>query len=282
MIEEKLKKALACIRSKTNFVPEAAITLGSGLGGFADEIKAECIIDYADIPGMPVSTAPSHKGRFIFGTVAGIKTAVMQGRIHYYEGYDIADTVMPLRLLRLMGARFLILTNAAGGINPAFEAGDFMLVKDHISFFVPSPLRGKNPDFLGVRFPDMTQVYDQDLRRLALSTAERSGITLRQGILAQTQGPNFETPAEINLLARLGADAVGMSTVTEAIAASHCGYRILTITCISNLAAGVSSDPLTLEEVMETADKKAPQFRQLLHDLIGALTVHKEQISSRA
>ena len=274
MIEKKLETALEYIRQKTDFIPDVAVTLGSGLGGFADEVEHAFFIDYCDIPGMPVSTAPGHKGRFVFGKIAGVKVAVMQGRIHYYEGHDIADTVMPLRLLRKMGAKFLILTNAAGGINPDFEAGDFMLVDDHISFFVPSPLRGKNPDSLGVRFPDMSNVYDKDLRRLADAVAKRNGITLKHGVLVQTAGPNFETPAEIRFLRTIGADAVGMSTVVEAMAACHCNFRTLTLTCISNLAAGVTDNPLSLEEVMVMAKQKAPQFRTLLHDLIGAIKVH--------
>ena len=274
MIEKKLETALEYIRKQTDFIPDVAVTLGSGLGGFADEVEHAFFIDYRDIPGMPVSTAPGHKGRFVFGKIAGVKVAVMQGRVHYYEGHDITDTVMPLRLLRKMGAKFLILTNAAGGINPDFEAGDFMLVDDHISFFVPSPLRGKNPDSLGVRFPDMSCVYDKDLRRLADAVAKRNGITLKHGVLVQTAGPNFETPAEIRFLRTIGADAVGMSTVVEAMAACHCNFRTLTLTCISNLAAGVTDNPLSLEEVMIMAKQKAPQFRTLLHDLIGAVKVH--------
>ena len=276
MIEKKLAAALAYIRSRTDFVPETAITLGSGLGGFADELEEKIIIDYADIPGMPVSTAPSHKGRFVFGNVSGVKTAVMQGRVHFYEGYDVQDVVMPLRLLRMMGAKNLFLTNSSGGINPAFSAGDFMLVTDHISLFVPSPLRGKNPDSLGVRFPDMSSVYDQDLRRLAHSVAERNGITLKEGVLVQTAGPNFETPAEIRFLKNAGADAVTMSTVIEAMAARHCGFRVLALSCISNLAAGVTDAPLTLEEVMEMGRIQAPVFRTLLHDLTGAAALRKK------
>ena len=274
MIEKKLETALEYIRKKTDFIPETALTLGSGLGDFADEVEHPFVIDYSEIPGMPVSTAPGHKGRFVFGKIAGTKVAVMQGRLHYYEGHDIADTVMPLRLLRKMGAKFLILTNAAGGINPDFKAGDFMLVDDHISFLVPSPLRGKNPDSLGVRFPDMSNVYDKDLRRLADAVAKRNGITLKHGVLVQTAGPNFETPAEIRFLRTIGADAVGMSTVVEAMAACHCHFRTLTLTCISNLAAGVTDNPLSLEEVMVMAKQKAPQFRTLLHDLIGTIKVH--------
>ena len=276
-MEEKLKKALADLRKRTSFIPETAITLGSGLGGFAAEVRDPFSVDYADIPGMPVSTAPGHKGRFVFGTIAGVQVAVMQGRIHYYEGYEIADTVMPLRILRMMGAKNLILTNSVGGINPEFKPGDFMLAKDHISFFVPSPLRGKNVDSLGLRFPDMTHTYDPGLRRIAKAVAERNGIHLKEGVLVQTPGPNFETPAEICFLKTIGADAVGMSTVNEAIAANHCGFRTLVISCISNLAAGVSENPLSLEEVMETANQKAPQFCRLLHDLVGAFSLHHKE-----
>ena len=274
MIEKKLETALEYIRRQTDFVPDIALTLGSGLGDYADEVEQICSIDYKDIPGMPASTAPGHKGRFIFGCIAGLKVAIMQGRLHYYEGHDITDTVMPLRLLRKMGAKYLLLTNAAGGINPAFEAGDFMLVEDHISFFVPSPLRGKNPDSLGLRFPDMSNIYDKDLRRIADAVAKKNGITLKHGILVQTAGPNFETPAEIRFLRNAGADAVGMSTVVEAMAAAHCGFRTLTLTCITNLAAGVTENPLSLEEVLEVTRLRAPQFRCLLHDLIGAIKVH--------
>ena len=274
MIEKKLETALHFIREKTSFVPEVAVTLGSGLGKYANEIKDGFSINYSDIPGMPVTTAPGHEGRFVFGTVSGVKVAVMQGRIHYYEGREPEEAVMPLRLLKLMGAKILLLTNSAGGINPDFKPGDFMLVEDHISFLVPSPLRGKNPDFLGPRFPDMSNIYDKDLRRIASSVAERNGIVLKHGVFIQTAGPNFETPAEIRCFRTMGADAVGMSTAIEATAACHCGLRVLAITCISNLAAGVSKEPISLEEVMETANRKAPQFRQLLHDVIGAVTVH--------
>lgn len=277
MIEQKLEKALAYLRSRTDFIPETAITLGSGLGDFADEVEEKTVIDYKDIPGMPVSTAPSHKGRFVFGKISGVPAAVMQGRVHFYEGYDVQEAVMPLRLLRMMGAQTLILTNSAGGINPAFKAGDFMLVEDHISLFVPSPLRGKNIETLGVRFPDMSQVYDEDLRRIADAVAERNGVTLRHGVLVQTAGPNFETPAEIRALKLLGADAVSMSTVIEAAAAKHCGFRVLALTCISNLASGVTDQPLTLEEVMEMGKRQAPVFRTLLHDLTGASAKHHRQ-----
>ena len=273
MIEQKLKTALDFLQKKTPFRPDIAITLGSGLGGFAETMEKIAVIDYAEIPGMPVSTAPSHAGKLVFGKLAGVNAAVLQGRVHLNEGYDVRETVMPLRVLRMLGAKILLLTNSAGAINTDFECGDFMLVEDHISLLVPSPLRGKNPDFLGPRFPDMTCVYDKDLRRIADSTAERAGIPLRHGVLVQTSGPNFETPAEVRFLKTMGADAVCMSTVTEATAARHCGYRVLALSCISNMAAGISETPLTQEEVMATAQEKAPLFNRLLRDLAGAMAV---------
>ena len=273
MIEQKLKTALDFLQKKTPCRPDIAITLGSGLGGFVETMEKISVIDYAEIPGMPVSTAPSHAGKLVFGRISGVDAVVMQGRVHFYEGYDARETVMPLRVLRMLGAKLLLLTNSAGAVNTDLKCGDFMLVEDHISLLVPSPLRGKNPDFLGPRFPDMSCVYDKDLRRIADSTAERAGIPLRHGVLVQTSGPNFETPAEVRFLKAMGADAVCMSTVTEAMAARHCGYRVLAISCISNMAAGISKTPLTQEEVMTTAREKAPQFNRLLRDLAGAMAV---------
>ena len=273
MVEQKLKTALAFLQKNIPFRPEVAVTLGSGLGGFVETMEKTAEIKFEDVPCMPVPTIPGHSGRFVFGKIAGVNAVVMPGRIHFYEGYDVQDTVMPLRLLRLLGAKILLLTNAAGAINPDFEPGDLMLVEDHISFLVPSPLRGKNPDFLGPRYPDMTNVYDGDLRRIADSVAERIGTTLRHGVLVQTAGPNFETPAEIRFLKTIGADAVCMSTVAEAMAACHCGYRTIAISCISNMAAGVSASPQSVEEVMTATKEKAPVFNRLLHDLTGALAV---------
>ena len=240
MIEKKLETALHFIREKTSFVPEVAVTLGSGLGKYANEIKDGFSINYSDIPGMPVTTAPGHEGRFVFGTVSGVKVAVMQGRIHYYEGREPEEAVMPLRLLKLMGAKILLLTNSAGGINPDFKPGDFMLVEDHISFLVPSPLRGKNPDFLGPRFPDMSNIYDKELRKLIVKKAEELQVPLKQGVYLQLTGPAYESPAEVRMCRLLGADAVGMSTACEAAAANHMGMKICGISCISNLACGMT------------------------------------------
>jgi purine-nucleoside phosphorylase len=250
-------------------VPEIALVLGSGLGAFADErVDVSAVVNYDEIEGFPVSTVVGHKGRFVFGTVGGVKVAVMQGRVHYYEGYPISDVVLPARLMKLLGAKVLFLTNASGGINPDFAAGDFMLIRDHISCFAPNPLIGANVEELGTRFPDMSHVYDEALCDIILNTADELGISMKQGVYAQLTGPSFETPAEIRMLHTLGADAVGMSTAVEAIAARHAGMRVCGISCISNLAAGISPTPLTHEEVQETADKAAPRFKALISEAI--------------
>ena len=259
-----LEKQLAYIRSVTDFEPETAVVLGSGLGGFAENIKAQTIIDYADIPDFPVSTAPTHKGRFIFGTLNGIKIAVMQGRVHLYEGYSAAQVVKPIRLLRLMGAETLILTNACGGIGKQLKPGDLMLIDDHISSFAPSPLVGKNDDSLGVRFPDMSEVYSEALKKAAFDAAAKNSIELKRGVYLQLPGPAFETKAEIKMYAVLGADAVGMSTAIEAQAAKHCGFDICGISCVTNYACGISNKPITSEEVSETAQTVSERFKSLL------------------
>lgn len=269
MVYDKLTACLESVRKKTDFVPEIALVLGSGLGAFADEkVDITAAVDYGEIEGFPVSTVIGHKGRFIFGTVGGVKVVVMQGRVHYYEGYPITDVVLPARLMKLMGAKVLFLTNAAGGINRDFSAGDFMLIRDHIASFVPNPLIGANVEQLGTRFPDMSNVYDDSLCNIILDTAKELDIPLKQGVYAQLTGPSFETPSEIRMLGRLGADAVGMSTAVEAIAAKHAGMKVCGISCISNLAAGISPIPLTHEEVQETADKAAPLFKSLISEAI--------------
>ena len=267
--EEKLMRCFESLRKKTDFVPEIALVLGSGLGAYADErVDIEQAVDYSDIDGFPLSTVPGHKGRFVFGTVKGVNVAVMQGRVHYYEGYPITDVVLPARVLALMGAKVLFLTNASGGINSDLNAGDFMLIRDHISLFVPNPLVSENIERLGTRFPDMSNVYDNALCDVILDTAKGLDIPLKQGVYAQLTGPSFETPAEIRMLGRLGVDAVGMSTVVEAIAAHHAGLKICGISCVSNKAAGISETPLTHEEVQETANKAAPLFKALIDESI--------------
>ncbi len=263
-IYEKLQNCYKSLRAKTDFEPRVAIVLGSGLGDYAESIRVEAEVDYKEIEGFPVSTVPGHAGRFIFGYVGEVPVVCMKGRVHYYEGYPISDVVLPTRLMYLMGARFLFLTNASGGINPSFHAGDFMMLTDHVSLWAPNPLIGANIDELGTRFPDMSHVYDSKLQEILRETAKEEGIALQEGVYAQLTGPSFESPAEIRLLHRLGVDAVGMSTVVEAIAANHCGFRICCISCVCNLAAGMSPNPLTHEEVQEAANQAAPKFKRLL------------------
>ena len=261
---EKVKNCLEQVRKKTDFVPDIALVLGSGLGEYAKNMKVVCEIPYGDIEGFPVSTAPGHDGRFIFGFAGNKKVVCMKGRIHFYEGYDITDVVLPARLMYMMGARILFLTNASGGIRKDFRAGDFMLVTDHISSFAPNPLIGKNIDEFGVRFPDMSHVYDKELREKVKKAARSLDIDLKEGVYIQTTGPSYESPAEIQMFKALGADAVGMSTVVEAIAANHCGFRTVCISCVCNLAAGIADHPLTGEEVIEAGKAAAPLFEKLV------------------
>ncbi len=268
---EKLMKCFECVQQKITFKPEIALILGSGLGDYADTMEVVETLDYHDIEGFPVSTVPGHKGRFVFGYAGGVPIVAMQGRVHFYEGYKPQDVVLPIRLMKLMGAKVLFLTNAAGGINRSFNAGDFMLITDQISMSVPSPLIGENIDELGVRFPDMSEVYSRRLRKIIENSAVTAGVPLRRGVYIQTTGPQYETPAEIRAYERLGADAVGMSTAIEAIAARHAGMEICGISCISNLAAGISVNPLTHAEVQETADRVAPLFKKLVTQAIKAI-----------
>lgn len=267
---EKLEKCYKCIREKTDFVPEIALVLGSGLGDYAESasVNVELTVPYSEISGFPTSTVLGHKGQFVFGTVNGVKTVIMQGRVHFYEGYDISDVVLPVRLMGMMGAKVLFLTNASGGINENFQCGDFMLITDHISSLVKSPLVGENIDELGVRFPDMSEIYDKDLRDIIKKSAEELDIDIKEGVYIQTTGPQYESPAEIRAFKAIGADAVGMSTACEAIAANHMGLKICGISCVSNLAAGISKTPLTHKEVQETADRVAPDFKRLLTESI--------------
>lgn len=267
-MEGRLAAAAAFVRKSLGVAPRIGVVLGSGLGDFATLVEVDSVISYADIPGFPAATVEGHAGRFVFGHLDGVAVMVMQGRVHYYEGYDMADVVMPIRLMRLLGVEAAVLTNAAGGITPALTPGTFMLVTDHLSFLVPSPLRGANLDGLGPRFPDMSHVYDPGLLDLARTAAAAEAIDLREGVYIQTAGPNFETPAEIRMYGRLGADAVGMSTACEATAARHCGLRVCALSCIANLAAGISPTPLSIEEVYEVSVRRAPEFQRLLRRLI--------------
>ena len=266
--QEKLKKCYESFRQRIDFVPEVALILGSGLGALAEEIDIKAELDYKDIEGFPISTVPGHKGRFVFGYMDGVPVVIMQGRVHYYEGYPMTDIVLPTRLMRLMGAKVLFVTNASGGCNPSFSAGDFMLITDHIANFVPSPLIGANFDELGTRFPDMSEIYDKDLREVVVKTAKDLDIKLQQGVYIQLTGPNFETPSEVKMCRMLGADAIGMSTACEAVAANHAGMKIVGISCVCNLACGLSENPLSHKEVIEASDKAAPLFKKLIRSSI--------------
>lgn len=265
---DKLLRCRDSVRERTDFVPEVALVLGSGLGGFAAELETAAVVDYADIPGFPRSTVLGNAGKLIFGFLGEARVVCMQGRVHYYEGYDISDVVLPARLMRLLGAETLFLTNAAGGVNPDYNAGEFMLIRDHILYSVPNPLIGANLEELGTRFPDMSEVYDAGLRGVIKTAAAQAGVGLREGVYAQFSGPSFETPSEVRMAGILGSDAVGMSTAVEAVAARHCGMRVCGVSCISNKAAGLSATPLTHAEVQEAADKAAPRFRKLVGESI--------------
>lgn len=263
-VYEKLMRCYKTVKEKVDFQPKVALVLGSGLGDYADRMEIEAELDYHDIDGFPVSTIPGHKGRFVFGHVGEVPVVVMQGRVHYYEGYSIQDVVLPVRLMRMMGAEVLFLTNAAGGVNYDFHSGDLMMITDQISSFVPSPLIGPNMEELGVRFPDMSDVYDKELQNVIRATAKELNIPLREGVYLQLTGPAYESPAEVRMCRILGADAVGMSTACEAVAANHMKMKICGISCISNLACGMTDQPLDHKEVQEAADRVAPLFRKLV------------------
>lgn len=273
---EKINHCLEQIRSKTDFEPLMAVVLGSGLGGYASKMEVVCEIPYSEIDGFPVSTVQGHDGRFLFGYVEGVPIVAMKGRVHFYEGYAIDDVVLPIRTMGLLGAKYILLTNAAGGIDLDFEPGDLMLIEDHISSFIRSPLIGENIEELGVRFPDMSRVYDLELCECIRRAASSEGIDIKEGTYLQTSGPQFETPTEIKMFRTLGASAVGMSTVVEAIAAHHMGLRVCGISCISNMAAGILDQPLTHSEVQITADKVAHKFERLVSGLIKEISKLKE------
>lgn len=263
-VYEKLQNCLKSVREKTDFVPEVALILGSGLGEYAEEIEVVTTINYNDIKGFPVSTVAGHKGRFIFGYVNKVPVVIMQGRVHFYEGYPMTDVVLPTRLMGLLGAKTLLLTNACGGVNKEFHAGDFMLIRDHIATSVPSPLLGENIEELGPRFPDMSDVYRRELRGIIKEVAKEEGIELQEGVYLQLSGPAYESPAEVQMCRILGADAVGMSTACEALAANHMGMKVCGISCITNMACGITDQPLSHAEVQETADRVAPIFKRLI------------------
>lgn len=259
------------LRTIVSQPPEIAIVLGSSLGTFSAALEDPIAVDYRDIPNFLTSTVASHAGKLIFGTVAGKRVVCMSGRFHYYEGYDFEQLSIPVRVLRLLGVRALIVTNAAGAVNLGYRPGDLMLIQDHIKLMGASPMRGKNDERIGPRFFDVSRMYSPELRAMALRQAEGCGLNVHEGVYFYMPGPQFETPAEIRAIRILGGDAVGMSTVTEALTAAHCGLPVLGISVITNMAAGVLSQPVTDEEVVETGNKIADAFGNYVIRLISQM-----------
>lgn len=275
-VTTKIEEACSELRKRFgDRAPRVGLILGSGLGSFADSLKNKVVVGYGDIPGFPTSSVKGHAGQLVLGQVGETWALVMQGRVHYYEGYEMSEVVFPTRVLVSLGCKILVVTNAAGGIHPDFEAGDLVLLHDHLNLMGTNPLRGANADSLGPRFPDMSDAYDSRLRALAREVARGENVDLRTGVYAALSGPTYETPAEIRMLRTLGADLVGMSTVPEVIAAGHMGARVIGISCVTNLAAGISPVPLSHEEVAETAGRVEKTFV----GLIGALTQRLDKVA---
>lgn len=260
-----------CFQGNPAFRPRVGLILGSGLGGLAEEIAVIDSVDYKDIAEFPQSTVSGHKGRFVFGYIDKTPVVIMQGRVHYYEGYAMEDVVLPVRLMGKMGVEILFLTNAAGGISYKLSPGSLMLLTDQISCFVPSPLIGPNEENFGTRFPDMSEIYNQELRHIIKKCAVEQEIDLQEGVYIQFTGPAYESPAEVRMARLLGADACGMSTACEAVAANHMGMKICGISCITNMACGISTVPLNHEEVRETADRVSEEFKRLVRAAVAAM-----------
>lgn len=262
---EKLIRCVDAVKEKIgSFEPKIALVLGSGLGPLAETMEVDVKVPYGDIPGMPVSTVPGHQGQFLFGYIGGVPVVCMQGRLHYYEGYDVHDVVLPTRIMGLLGAKVLFLTNAAGGLDPAMDTPTLMIIRDHMMFMFPNPLIGPNLDQLGPRFPDMTNVYEPAIREIFRRKGAELEIPMSEGVYCQLTGPTFETPFEVKLLGSLGAGAVGMSTACEAAAARHMGMKVCGISCITNKGAGITGNPLTHEEVVEAGNMIGAKFSELV------------------
>ena len=267
-MNQQLQTAFEYIRSRTDFVPRVGMTLGSGLGNFADRLDKVCEIPFDDIPGFPISTVPGHDGKFVFGRIGEVPVVCMKGRVHYYEGYDMNQVVLPARLMHACGAQMMLLTNAAGGIKDDYYPGALALITDHVSLFVKNPLIGPNDADEGVRFQDMSCPYDKELGKCVRLAAEEEGIDLKEGVYAQLTGPSFETPAEIRFLRAVGVDLVGMSTVVETIIARHMGMRVCGISLVSNLASGLSHNALSHEEVQISGKAAEEKFSRLVYNAI--------------
>ncbi|MBQ2049454.1 MAG: purine-nucleoside phosphorylase [Spirochaetales bacterium] len=269
---KKLKEAKDYIEKQTKGLPlEVGLVLGSGLGDLAQEVRNPVIIDYKNIPNFPVSTVAGHAGRLVIGELQGKNVLCMQGRFHFYEGYSMDLVVFPIQVMKMLGIKYLILTNAAGCVNVNWKPGTLMMIKDHIKLVAECPMRGHNEDELGLRFFDMSRAYDPDLQKIVRKVAEKNGVPITEGVYMFFAGPNFESPAEVRAARILGADAVGMSTVPEAIAAAHCGLRTIGISCMTNMAAGILDQPLGHEEVMETGLRVKGEFSALIRGIVSAL-----------
>lgn len=269
-----IQEASTYIKNKVSTIPEIGLVLGSGLGVLAEEIVEPIVIPYNQIPHFPESTVSGHKGQLVIGTLEGKTVLAMQGRFHFYEGYTMQQVTFPIRVMKELGINSIIVTNAAGGINEAFQAGDLMIITDHINNMGTSPLIGPNDEAMGARFPDMSTAYDKDYIDYAIKTAEKLNINVKRGVYVGNTGPAYETPAEVRMLRTWGGDAVGMSTVPEVIVANHANMRVLGISCISNMAAGILDQPLTHDEVMETTDKVKQDFLQLVKQIIQSLPMN--------
>lgn len=264
-------EAVAKIRETYDKTPKIGLILGSGLGILANQIEESVVLSYEKIPHFPVSTVEGHAGQFVFGRLEGAEVVAMQGRFHFYEGYSMQEVTFPVKVMKALGVEILIVTNAAGGINELYEAGNLMLISDHINFMGTNPLIGKNDDTFGPRFPDMSDGYPKDLRLLARKVAEELDLTIQEGVYAGMTGPTYETPAEIRMLRTLGADAVGMSTVPEVIVANHAGLRVLGVSCVTNMASGILDQALSHEEVIETTAKVQQDFLQYIRGIVKKL-----------
>jgi purine-nucleoside phosphorylase len=268
---ERAEHATRVIRARISVEPRIALVLGSGLGSFADDFEEAVGIPYEEIPGFVRSTAQGHAGRLVIGKIDGVPVLAMQGRVHYYEGYSLEEVTFPIRTFGLLGVKTIVLTNAAGGINVQLTQGALMVISDHLNLMGVNPLRGANDERFGPRFPDMSAVYSPELQEIVVDEAKAIGVEVRRGIYGALSGPSYETPSEIHLLRNLGADAVGMSTVPEAIVARHMGLEVLGISCITNMAAGISDEPINHEEVMATGDRVRETFAELLQRVISAI-----------
>lgn len=268
---EKILNVCKFIKDKIENAPEVGLILGSGLGDLADEIENPIRIKYEDIPNFPVSTVKGHAGQLVFGKLSGKNVVAMQGRFHYYEGYDIEDVVFPVKVLIKLGIKSLFVTNAAGGVNEDFTPGDLMLIEDHINLAGTNPLIGKNDDSVGPRFPDMSQAYNREYMEIARAVAKDLNLDIKEGVYAWMTGPTYETPAEVRMIRTLGGDAAGMSTAPEVIIANHQGIKVLGISCITNMAAGVLDEPLNHEDVVKTSQKVKGDFQKLIKETLKAI-----------